>query len=230
MKQIFKFLAPYQLYLWPAMAIILVVLMFVYVIAPQTGKLIHASGTISETSKKAKALEAKASSLELLDEESLRNNLTLSLNVLPPEKDLISALNQIQFLTNSFSLTIKDIGFSNSSSQESDNFLIHLSVEGTLAQVQGFSGVIKKAPILMTVESIDLSSTDLVTYSLLIGVKSYFLPLTSMIGSVESPVVSLTDKQSALIAKIKDQLKEIPPLVDDESSIDNVVSKKDPFN
>lgn len=221
----------YQIYLWPVFAVVVIVLLILLVMFPQVRELLKENAILEETVKKVAVLEKKAKDLQSVDEVKYQSDLDTSLSMVPVEKDLVSALSQIQILTANNNMKVDDVGFSSSSqtaTDKSDNFIVRVTITSTIDQLKTFLDQVKVAPRLMMLDSIALENSKTTgVYQATLGFKTYFQPLPTTLGRIEDPLLTLSTTEQALLQRVANSLRNVPVV-----SSDRVFGKRgkdDPF-
>ncbi|OGE30606.1 hypothetical protein A2631_03555 [Candidatus Daviesbacteria bacterium RIFCSPHIGHO2_01_FULL_44_29] len=230
MIEIKRFVNQYQLYIWPFFGLVLVILLCFFVMVPQIKALLKAREVFVDISQKAVILEQKADDLQLIDEQEVKNDLQIALSSLPAQKELISAVSQVQLLTATSNLDLKDVSFGSvSSNQEADGFVIKASVEGTIESFKNFIALLKVAPLTMSLEGIELSKTKTEgVFQTVFALKSYYQNIPISLGDVSIPLALLSDSEKEQLKKIGDYYRNIPITTIDNA--EGVKGKLDPFH
>src|SRR3990167_11219982 len=230
MIEIKRFVNQYQLYIWPFFGLVLVILLCFFVMVPQIKALLKAREVFVDISQKAVILEQKADDLQLIDEQEVKNDLQIALSSLPAQKELISAVSQVQLLTATSNLDLKDVSFGSvRSNQEADGFVIKASVEGTIESFKNFIALLKVAPLTMSLEGIELSKTKTEgVFQTVFALKSYYQNIPISLGDVSIPLALLSDSEKEQLKKIGDYYRNIPITTIDNA--EGVKGKLDPFH
>lgn len=222
-----ELLRKYQLALWPAISIAAVIVLTFFVILPQANQYLAVQKTIQNTNTKAQALNDKKTILEQIDSASYESNLKFLLNILPQDKDLTSAVGQVQQMVNTSNLKIDNISFGGIGTNES--FLVRLQISGKLSGIKDFVKRINSGPRIMRLSSIELAGSRVEnSYSADISLNSFFAPLPQVLGSVEAPISFVTDKEVEQLKELQKTIKTFP--VDSvETKAQTPQGKTDPF-
>lgn len=230
-SNLLKFFERYQLYIWPVFGLIIVLVLSIYVIFPQASDLIQSTQAFSQTSIKVKKLEQKLAALEALNEQGLKLDLGTTLSVLPLDRDYVSSLSQLQILTTANNLRIDDVSFGNSNiqtNQTTNNFLIRLTILGTVQQIQQLISQLRNSPRIMSVEDISLVGTkgSSPTQAVL-TLKTYYQSTPTLLGDISSPIENLSNEDVQLLNQLSQSLQDVPITI--EEGVSGLRGKADPF-
>ena len=98
-EDLLKFYAQYKLFIFPLVVGISSLILIVFVILPQTIKLVTNQGAEEELFNKSQFLEVKAQDLDNLDQEDLSRKVQYVLGVYPADKDFGNIVGIIQSVT-----------------------------------------------------------------------------------------------------------------------------------
>ncbi|KKQ66428.1 MAG: hypothetical protein US86_C0005G0039 [Candidatus Daviesbacteria bacterium GW2011_GWA2_38_24] len=236
MDQIYREINRYQIYLWPAAAGIVSVALIVFIAFPQFQQVFGFVSSISELTTTVNNLQEKIKSLSSIDETVYRDNLNLTLRVLPTERDLISVISQIQLLASSTGVRIDGINFSNSASGEissagsgEESFIVSIGISGSPEQFKNFLTKLRTAPRIMKVEGIDISTgRSGVSGQANFTLKTFYQNLPSSLGDVEQPLPTLSAADNETLVRIQQAFKDLPIITTDNAV--GAKGKTDPFN
>lgn len=203
--------------------------LMVFGVVPQLKALIDNKKTYEEISSQSETLEAKAKDLETLESGDLAKSVNVVLYSLPAEKDYPSTLNVIQSiaLQSNFKLTNVQISQSLGASSKLTGFGIKAEVSGPRVSLDNFLNAIDKAPKVMKISSIEVSNPNKSdTINATIGIDVFFAPVPNSLGSIDSKLPSLTEKDNELLT---DLLKVVPVGVGEKTFIPSPKGKSNPF-
>lgn len=214
-----KFYSNYQLYIFPIIIIISCLILIIFIIFPQTAKLISNSRLEKEIKNKSQALEAKASVLESYDEKDLSNKVDISLYSYPAERDFASVLGLLQQLTiqSGFNiLTLSLGGGIGNKYGNSESYSVKAEVLGPKTTFTNLINSIENSNRIMRISSIDITtSKDNGVIDTVLGIEVLYSSLPSSFGTVDSPLPQLSEKDEELITK----LARVPQAIQTPSSL-----------
>lgn len=202
---------------------------------PQFQNFIKINEEIKFAENRFSNLERKLKQLEQINESLINSDLDLTKKILPLERDIISAVSQVQILAANHTLTIDDLLISVSPQGEqggankADTFSIKLSLGGDIPNVKTFLNKLRESPRIMRTEIIDLTGSKVeVTYKTDTGLATYYQGLPTSIGGVDAPLQNIDDKDRDTLNKINQNINSLPVLYLQDA--DGPKGKEDPFN
>lgn len=195
----------YRLIIVPIVVALSGLVLIVLVIYPQLHNLISQSSLYDKTQEKSKVLEVKAMELNTIDETDLKKKLNLALVALPEEKDYLEIVNVLQTLTAKSGFSITSLQFGQTGELEKSSigkaYGVKLMITGPKVAFDTFLNSIEKSYRAMRVGNLEITSSKIgsgaIEASLTINI--FYAPLPTNIGSVESPLPRLSDKDETLI-------------------------------
>lgn len=202
--EVSKFYQNYRLYIFPVIVGLSSLILIIFVIYPQTVKLITSQKVQTETISKAGFLATKVQALESYDSTDLKLKEELALNSYPADKDFVSALSLLQNLTaqsgfNTISIALGSDAYKGSNAK---SYNIKLDILGPSALLPILLSNIESSTRLMRVSSVETSvgKDQIATISLNVDV--LFSSAPAGFGSVDSPLPSLSQEDEEVIAKL----------------------------
>jgi len=95
-EQALKFYLSYKEYVFSAVVVLSSLILIIFVIYPQTSKLLSNRKVEEDVNQRSKFLEAKAQTLESYDQEDLNLKVGKVLSAYPVDKDLVAAVSLLQ--------------------------------------------------------------------------------------------------------------------------------------
>ena len=227
-EAIARFYSNYKLYIFPIIVALANLFLIVFVIYPQTVKLISNQEAIGGLVAKSKFLETKVVALESLDGEDLARKVGFALATLPADKDHGNVLGLLQKLTAEFGFGINAISFSNTANKlgNSDSFGVKLDIKGAKVMLQPLLNSLESSRRLFRISSIDISpgqASQALDVSLAIDVLYSSLPQNY--GSTDSSLPELSQEDEELIAK----LVRLSAIASTSSAMESPRGKANPF-
>lgn len=208
----------------PIFSIIVAILLAVFVIGPQLIQYSKTQKQISELNDNISALESKAQTLGSIPVENYQAGFDVALKALPGERDFIISSAQLQLIAASANVSLDSISFSDLGT--ADHYQIKFEATGSLAAMVDLFSKIDKAPRLMKIAAVELSSDKANVYSTSVTVNTYILPLTKGVTPGEPPA-SLTQQDQAQLATLSQSLTSLSSVIQRGSN--NPVGRVDPF-
>lgn len=213
MQEIIRFYKSYRLYIFPIIVGISSMILIIFIIFPQTSKLIANQQIEGEILNKSQFLVSKVQALENYDNSDLSHKVDSALGYYPTDKEVISAVGLLQNLTQSSGFSITSISLGGGLvklEHNAQSYSIKLEISGPSQLLATLLSAIESSKRLMRVESVELISgrdAAISDASLIVDVL-YASPPTEL-GSVDSPLPELSQKDQAIIARLSTL---IPPV------------------
>lgn len=203
-EQALKFYLNYKEYVFSVVVVLSSLILIIFVIYPQTSKLISNRQVEEDINQRSKFLEAKAQALESYDQEDLKLKVGKVLSAYPVDKDLVAAVSLLQdFITQSgFSIISISIE-SGSIKAGTQSFSIKLEILGAKASLPVILTGIENSTRLMRVSSIETTSgRDPVSATASLTVDFLYSSAPEGFGSVDSPIPELSQKDEEVLTKL----------------------------
>lgn len=201
-----KFYLNYRLYIFPFIIILSCLILIVFIIFPQTGKLISNVGLEKELKNKHNILEAKAEILENLDQSDLSLKVDRVLSAYPSERDFASVVGLLQQLSNQSGFNIETLTLGQSTAGkygDSQSYAVRLEILGPKNLFSNLITSIESSPRIMRVTTMDItSSRDLDVINVSLAVEVLYASLPSSFGTVDSPLPQLSQKDEELMVTL----------------------------
>lgn len=204
-ENLIKFYSNHRSYIFPAIVTLSSLFLIIFVIYPQTIKLINNQRAIGDLMNKSRFLETKVSALEGYDEEELSRKVGFALVTLPADKDFGNALGLLQQLIVQSGFSIDSISFGSAVGKlgNSDSFEVKLQIRGAKSSFQTLLNNLENSRRLMRISSMDISSnqtTQILDVALVAEILYSQLPKS--FGGIDSPLPQLSQKDEELISKL----------------------------
>lgn len=158
MKDLSGVYANYKFLIWPVVSGIASVVILVLVVIPQLLNYLQVRNQISDIVNRSGKLEAKAQTLEAVDENISEESLKLAFAALPADRNVPSAVTILQSLIAQSGLSLKSTSYSASARGASKNsFQLNVSVVGQISGVRKFLISLRDSGRVFQVESISVS-------------------------------------------------------------------------
>jgi len=215
--------------IFPIFGIIASILIVALVIWPKINEIKDLQKTNEQLVIRADNLENKIEVLALLDEEVLEDQIIAAERLLPSEKSTFPFLSQVEGASVTSGIVLNkvevlDLGggaktrgavAKNSGAGTSES--IRLSITSDYQSLLQFLTNINLFSRISTVDEIkiDVSIADGTQLSSAFTVRGYWKELPSSLGSIESPVVSLTSAEESILKEVtQPESSEAPELPD----------------
>lgn len=184
-------------------------------------------------------LRKKDELLSTIDGNVYKDNINKLTNILPGSKDYVSLFNTLDNLQSKSGATILktdlQLGTISTVSSKlkkdtaSPAFLIsvNLAIIGDLEQINKFiNSLTDLTGRILMINKISWGDSEDGLYTVSLEGNSYFYPLPSKIGGVDSPLSEPDEKQQ----KILDQIAAMPLQIEDDNNISVPLGKQNLFN
>lgn len=211
---IIKLYQKYRLYIFPGVVALSSLFLIVFVIYPQTVKLVSNQQATGDLMNKSEFLEAKVSALENYNEEDLSRRVKLSLSSFPAERDFGNVIELLQQLVRQAGFSITSITLGNTSNKlaNSESFEIKLEINGTRALLPFLLDSLEKSPRLMRISNIEASSNqNSGALEAALGIEVLYSSLPQNFGSIDSPLPEFSQKDEELVVALARSVGSILP-------------------
>lgn len=201
-----RFYQKFKIYIFPLVVGFSSLIMIVFIIYPQTLNLIDSQKQQEDLLTKSHFLEAKAATLENLDDSDLARKVSYVLNAYPQEPDFVNALGILQTDANQngFGISALTVTPGSKTAGSSQNYTVKMDAIGSRNLLSRFITSIESSGRLIKVKSIEISpgrDTDSANISLEVEVLYGSIP--SGLGSgADSPLPVLSSKDEELITTL----------------------------
>lgn len=217
MRYLQRFLRIYQGFVVSGAIVLFGVVALLFAVIPGIRTTVALYDDLGELEGQIKNLSAKLSFLESLREEELRGQVAELLAAVPEEKSVPTILGTIEGLAQQTVVTIDDMSLTSpgslatgSAARQSaaekkigaSGLPFSLNASGTYEAVRDFVGKINAVRRLFDVTSFDVSTSGTGETKLRLSLTAFYQPLPSSIGSVESPVARLSEKDRATLENV----------------------------
>lgn len=214
----------YRMIIFPVVIVLSCLILIVFVMIPQLGKLLKNSKTETDFKTKSESLNTKAEALENLDEKDLQKKLKDVVTSFPQEKDFITLITLLQKITTESGFNMTSLSFGGGSSKDT-GYGITIEVTGPKSILARLLNSIETSLRLMRVERIEISSGkagDVISANL--AISALFSPLPGNLGSIDSPLPEISSGEEELLARLS-RVQEMPLTTVDLSA----TGKSNPF-
>jgi len=232
-------------FLFPILAISSVVLLTFVLLIPKVRQIMQIKKEIAGQEEQINKLSQKLGTLQNLSEPDLFDASNLLLEALPAQKDFYKVLSLTKKVFNDNNAQLLSFDFapgrissdSAGTKEESGNTNdMQLKVDFS-ASYESFSNLLQnlaKVLPLMEINSVKFSSMNATTSASLLNfegtlsMKTYFVPLPTKMGSVDSPLPVVSSKEKQLLEDLKTYQRYEPEAAATEATPE-AVGKENPF-
>lgn len=194
----------YQPILLPSASGLICLLLLFLVAIPQFLKLQSNQKGIKEIESKITFYKQKTETLSRIEAETYKSNISAALVALPDDRDIPGIIGNIQSAVGSSGLTLDGLSFANSTATNSlNNYLVRTQVSGDINSIKRFISIMQESARVVKLGQLDFAGGVGSKLQANIDFITYFQPLPNIITSVDQEVPSLTEKDIALLDKIK---------------------------
>lgn len=207
-----KFYGQYRLYIFPAVVAISCLILIIFIIFPQVIKLIANSKVESEFKTRSKFLEAKAEALQNYDEADLSRKVGNIFSSIPAEKDFANVLGLLQGLTTQSGFNIISLSFGQiGGSSVKQSYGVKVELLGPKTSLGAFIDNIESSTRLMRISSMDITSGKADFVNVALGIEALFSTVPAKLGTVDSPLPEISDKDEQLLTKLARTTTRVAP-------------------
>lgn len=219
----------YQMFILPALAVVICLLLIALLVIPQSVNLIRSQGDIAAVSEQAKQLEAKIALLGSIDSDQVKSDIETSLIALPEEKDIPAMIGQLLYLVSINRIKLEGISFASTTSQTEgiDSLQVQLDLSGEMADLKEFMAAVKNSARIIKIVTIQITGGGQDQIQAQLTLVTYFRKLPTSIGNLEDPVATLTQAESDILNEIKNRSLTSP--VASSQDLTGPRGKPDPF-
>lgn len=203
-ENILRFYLNFRLYIFPTVVALSSLILIVFIIFPQTVKLITNQKVANDLIEKSKFLEAKASTLESLDDADLSQKVEYVLLAYPTDRDFGNVVGLLQTVANQNGFSIATLSVSQGADLESaQKYIVKLESLGPENLLALFIKAIESQARIMKVNRIEISSGrggGIINTSL--EVEVFYAQAPKSFGGADSPLPQLSGEDEAIIAQI----------------------------
>ena len=213
-EKVVDFYLKYKLVIYPFAVGFVSIVLILFIIIPQLRGYLNSKEDGQVTQNRLKILESKAAELESISDEDLTRRLRSAIAALPVEKDYTVIIGLLQKMSAEAGINLKSVVLDTGGSKDveggASNFSVKIDSTSTKFSFDEFLRRIDNASAVLKIGSLttDLAIDDSVSASLVLDV--YYSPTPKILGSVDSPLQTLTEEEEALAVKLSASLAIAP--------------------
>jgi hypothetical protein len=206
-QELLKLYQTYRIYIFPSGVAVASLILIALIIYPQTISLLTNQKAKTEISTQSQFLEAKAQELGSYNPQDLNQKVNYAVSSYPTSKDYISAISTLQNLIFQSGFTVSTLSLLGDNSKDAKasflSYTVKVEILGPLPSLPTLLASIENAPRLMRVGTIEVTpGKDPKIASAAIAVEVLYSPAKGDLGSVDSPLPKLSDKEEQVIQKL----------------------------
>ncbi len=189
----------------------------IFGIVPAVGKVISLRSNSVALSKTIQILRTKITILESKDESTYRDQFIQLVAAVPGDKSLPTLFATLDGLSAQSGVTLTEFTLSRAGSIASEsgtrvsaeeqkigsNLLpFTITVNGSYDQIYAFLSQVNNVRRFFRVNNFEISFADTSAISVRMGMDAFYAPISSAIGTVDSPLEPISAKEEELITKI----------------------------
>ncbi len=208
-----NFYQKYKPFIFSGIAVFSSLILIIFVIFPQTSKLIANQKAESEIISKTKFLDEKAQAFAKYDKTDLDRKVAIALNSYPVDADFVPTISLLQNLVSQsgFVTTAISLGSRSLKTANTDSYDFKIDILGPAALVPVLLNNVESSSRLMRVASVEtVAGTDPQVANITLEVSILFSPTPPSFGSADTPISELTQNDEDVIAKLAKAVNSIP--------------------
>lgn len=238
-----RFLRIYQGFVVSGSLILFGVTAFFFAVLPGIRATRDLYGNLKDVQKEVQDLSGKFTFLQSVSEDDLRGRLLIMLSAVPAEKSIPTIFSSADGLAKKFGVSIVDMNLAGmgslatgAASRQSvaekkigaSTLPFTMNATGSYDQIRSFVSEINKVRRLFDVTSFDLSIGSTGDTQVRLSLTAFYQPIPTEVGSVQSPVVTLTTKEEEVFMKVS-QYPDVSQTFLKSLAPDLSGGKRDPF-
>lgn len=194
----------YRIHLVLFIAAVTSILLVIFIIYPQTVKLLELNSQQQDLVNKIDRLEDKITLLEAVDEGDIKDKLNLTLLALPIEQDLFNFIGFTQTIATQDGFNLVSVQFgSESMTTRGNSYIVKAAFIGPKQFVKKFLADLEQSYRSVVVEQLELTQIkSLDTVNGAITMRVYYAPLPTTLGQIDSPIQSLTAEDEQVLINL----------------------------
>lgn len=202
--EILKFYQTYKFFLFPSIVVISALILLVFVIYPQTIKLLTNQKSASDITKKVAFLENKVQAMEGYNPEDLKIKVDSALSSYPVDKDLAIIIGLMQDITakSGFNISSLSLGSGGKKDGNAQSYIIKLETIGLITSLPGFLKNLESSTRLLRISSIDVSIGKDQAVNLGLIIEALYASAPEDFGSIDSPIPELSQEEQVTLTKL----------------------------
>lgn len=196
-----KLFLQYKIFIYPVAVVAAALILVVFVIVPQLQGFFSGQVILNSARIRLDNLDAKASTLQNLDQKAYQDKLSAVFYSLPVDKDLDVIIGVFRNLTNSAGMILSALQIG-ASSEGGNSYSVTAEVIGPANNLSSLLDVIDNSPRVMKFLSLEtnLVGSDLVNATIVVNV--FYAPVAKSLGSVDALLPELTEKDQAILKSL----------------------------
>lgn len=182
--------------------ILLVIFTWTFIV-PQVKQILNAKNNLDQETARLEKVKRKLNELRTINQNDLSQRTDLSLQALPPEKNFLDLLSNLQKAANSNSLAVESFQIipGNLNVTQQGKLNLKMGVVGSLENVKNFLVSAENILPIIDMKTVKIGiEKEIVTTDISLDLS--FLPLPKTLGSIDSPIPHLTADEEKVLSKL----------------------------
>lgn len=221
----------YEVFILSGTSVLIGIALITFIIIPQSLSLIDTGNLIDNLNRKTEFYKQKTSLLQQVNTDNYKNNIDLSLQALPEDRNIPNAIGKLLYVTNNSGLILEGMSFAPSGQEGSySKYQIKIDVRGNQSQINQFITKINTSSRIFKIAGMEVTSGNsvLVNQQASITVNAYFQPLPAAIGSVDQDIALVSEKDVETLERIANLTGAVSN-ISSKSATQTPSGKTDPF-
>lgn len=205
-EELLKFYTKFRIYIFPFVVVLSCLILFVFVIYPQSQKLILNQKMNYDLASKHKFLEAKAATLENIDEADLAKKLTITLSSYPTERDFGNIVGILKNTANENGFSVSGLIVNPIPTDESvsvQKYSVRMEALGSRHLLSPLATAIESQPRIMKVGTMNVSkSVQGDSVSVLMDIEVLYGSPPQNFGGPDSPLPKLSTEDEEILTTL----------------------------
>ena len=205
-EEILKFYIKFRLFIFPFVVALSCLILIAAVLYPQTEKLILNQKLHNDLTSRSQFLEAKAATLENIDETDLSKKLTVALSSYPLERDFGNIVGILRSTANANGFNLNGLiinPVADDGSGGTQKYSVRMEVLGPENLLVAFTTGIESQPRIMKVGTIDVSkNAQGGSVNVLLSVEVLYASSPQNFGGPDSQIPLLSANDEALLTTL----------------------------
>ena len=188
---------------WPAMLMVILVVLFIVVAKTGIGKVLSLRKEIKESRELDVSLSQKLSILQTSQESALPL-ADLSVVAIPPDNPALTIISEMKKLAADKDITLGGVEAKETSGDETtsvSNVEIDFTLDGQAGAIFDYLKTLKGLSPLLTIHEVKISKETTNTHAQ-VAIAGYFAPFPEVLPSISSPLNELTAEEKDILARI----------------------------
>lgn len=209
-QQLLNFYNDHQTLIWPIVSTIFCILLLFLLIIPSILRIRNGNKDIAKINQEQAQIDQQIKQLSSIDIGGYSGYLGKAQKILPLDKEITGAIDQVQTLVNTNNLQIESLSIINGGQggKSIDNFGIKMTTIGSFASIQNLLASLKNSARLMNLSTADITSPGTnKLFSADLAITIYYKATVNLTNDTKTQ--DLNDKERQLADKINQQVQTV---------------------